>query len=283
MRVLWFAPLPVAVIAAARGDGAGAAIEFDRNTSSDQQFDELVAGTADAVVTAMDNVIAWNEWAPGEDFRIIAQVERTTPLVLSAVPVVENCADLRGRRLLVDAPGNGFVVALRALLAKEGLDAGDYELVPAGGVTERLQALCEGKGDATILGPPFDLMAEQQGMKRLASVNAIWPEFPGQGLVVSMRRMSKLEPAVKAWLAALSGMIEWAKLHRSEAEAALTEAGLSPALAKAAVSNIPDTLRPDHAGVSLLLEHRRMLGMTGGSLNIRDLVEETLLSPALNL
>ena len=60
------------------------ALFADWTSGSDEQFERLVRGDCDAVVTAMDNVFAWNRRAGPGDFCIVAQIERTTPLVVMA-------------------------------------------------------------------------------------------------------------------------------------------------------------------------------------------------------
>src|SRR6185503_17353641 len=121
LRLLWFVPSPVAVVADASGLAAGVTLQAERNPSSDAQFEALASGQADAVVTAMDNVMDWNLRQGPQDFRVVAQLERTTPLTLVGQRGRAGLADLRGATLLVDAPRNGFIVALRAMLAEEGI------------------------------------------------------------------------------------------------------------------------------------------------------------------
>ena len=108
MNLMWFAP--PAVVLAAQGLGLPGAdvIKSTATRGSDEQFDKLVAGECDAVITAMDNVFAWNRRPGPGDFRIVAQIERTTPLAVVARPNIRSMAELKGTSLLVDAPGNGF-------------------------------------------------------------------------------------------------------------------------------------------------------------------------------
>ena len=54
LRLQWFVPSPLAVVADAWQLAAGVALQAERNPSSDAQFEALAAGRVDAVVTAMD-------------------------------------------------------------------------------------------------------------------------------------------------------------------------------------------------------------------------------------
>jgi ABC-type nitrate/sulfonate/bicarbonate transport system substrate-binding protein len=210
-------------------------------------------GRADAVVTAMDNVMDWNLRAGPRDLRIVAQLERTTPLTLVGQKRRAGPEDLRGATILVDAPRNGFIVALRAMLAESGVGPQAYALEPVGGVQERFEALVKGRGDATLLGPPFDAMALEAELVRISTVQERYPAFPGQGLVVSAAAMGRLRPALSAWLRAL--------------DMARERMG----------SDAPASLRPDRAGVQLLIEQRRQVGLPGAETSYEQLVDDSLL------
>jgi ABC-type nitrate/sulfonate/bicarbonate transport system substrate-binding protein len=278
MKVMWFAPPAVALAAQGLALPGADAIESTRTRGSDEQFDMLVRGDCDAVVTAMDNVFAWNRRPGPGDFCIVAQIERTTPLVVMARPGIPSLAALRGANLLIDAPGNGFVIALRALLRAEGLGLDDYRFIEAGGVKERLDALLAGQGDATLLGPPFDTIAAQGGQQRLATVQERYPQFPGQGLVVSRSALPRFEATLRRWLHALDGVCQ----HAVNAAVATTEAlqragGLEAAGAAAMQRGIPATLVPDRIGVELLATMRRELGLPGADDPYDTLVHTALL------
>lgn len=245
--VMWFVPLPLAVLA---GQAPGATtVQASRNPSSDAQFEALAGGEVDAVVTAMDNVIGWNRRAGPKDFRVVAQVERTTPLALVAARDRKSMAELRGANLLVDAMDNGFVIALRAMLREAGVDENGCRFTPAGGVTERYAALLEGRGDATLLGPPFMTQAVEAGLLQVASVQQAYPAFPGQGIV--MRQASPARERIGAWLREL----EQARQQTQDL----------------------DSLRPTDEGIALLIEHRRLLGLPGGEDTYTHVVDTSLL------
>lgn len=276
LRILWFGPLPAALLARDRGAFSGLDVEYLRTRSSDQQFDQLVDGSVDAVVTAIDNVVEWNRRAPDADFRVFAQMEKTTDLAIFGRRGITDLNSLRGSNLLVDAPANGFAVALLAMLEKVGIKGSECALLTAGGVTERLDALLAGDGDATLLGPPFDQAALKAGCPKLASVNEAWPHFPGQGLVLSRKRYHELLPALIAWFRGLGEMRDWMATSQEDAIAVLTEAGLPPAFARASLSAVPASWRPDPAGIGLLIEHRRIVGLSGSDLDYSDLVDLSL-------
>jgi hypothetical protein len=251
LRLWWFVPPPVHLAAVAKGLVTDAMVIGTRTTSSDAQFDELVARRCDAAITAMDNVFAWQHRPGGASMRVVAQIERTTPLTLVARPGIATLADLRGRTVLVDAPGNGFVVALLALLGSVGVGAGDVHLDVAGGVAERQQALVGGRGDATLLGPPFEAMAVEAGMVALTTVQEHEPAYPGQAVVVRSDDVVAMS-RTRRWLGAMAAVL-----------------GSDPAF--------PASLRPEREGVAVLLAHRARLGLPGADDTYETLVDSSLL------
>lgn len=248
LKVMWFVPQPIVELAAQAPRATS--VKAIRNPSSDAQFEALVTGEVDAVVTAMDNVIGWNRRPGPEDFRVVAQVERTISLALIAAPIRKSMADMGNADLLVDAVDNGFVIALRAMLRDGGVNESGCRFTPAGGVTERYEALLAGRGDATLLGPSFAKQAIEAGLTRIASVEQAYPAFPGQGIVI--RQGSPARERIRAWLREL----EHARRQMGDLE----------------------SLRPTAEGVALLTEHRRLLGLPGGEDVYTDIVDTSLLN-----
>lgn len=281
VRVMWFAPPALAVAAQGLGEPGADAIDAARTRGSDEQFDTLIGGGCDAVVTAMDNIFAWNRRPGPGDFCIVAQIERTTPLVLMGRPDLRHPADLRGAGLLVDAPGNGFVIALRALLQAEGLGSNDYRLLEVGGVKERLDALLAGQGDATLLGPPFDAVATAAGQAVIARIQDRYPAFPGQGLVVSRSALPRFRTQLLKWLVALDQTCRKAAVDPDAVKAALQRAaGVDSAGAAAMFGLLPAALQPSRPGFELLLSMRRELQLPGGEDSYDALVDTTLVTGA---
>lgn len=136
------------------------------------QLTQLIAGAFDVAITAMDNVVAYQEGqgeAPvgGEPdlFAFMGGDDGFLRLVVRSE--VRSYADLRGRTLSVDALTTGFAFVLRKMLARGGLEEGAYTLVSAGGVRERWEALKAGAHAGTLLLTPFELLAESAGFRRL--------------------------------------------------------------------------------------------------------------------
>lgn len=277
LRLLWFVPSPVALVAEALELAPGVTLQAARNPSSDAQFEALASGQADAVVSAMDNVMDWNLRQGPQDFCVVAQLERTTPLTLVGQRGRARLEDLHAATILVDAPRNGFIVALRAMLAEEGIGPDAYALEPVGGVKERYDAIVSGRGDATLLGPPFDAMALDAGLSGIATLQERYPAFPGQGLVVSAGTLERLRPALSAWLRGLEKARQRMGSEPEAARKALALAGFSASAVDAMLRAAPASLCPDRAGIELLIAQRRRCGLPGADTTYQKLVETSAL------
>ncbi|MDF2573103.1 MAG: hypothetical protein K0S05_15 [Agromyces sp.] len=179
LHLSYFVPPPPHVAARERGLLDGIEVIESRAAGSPAQLAGLLAGELDVVVTAIDNLFEWTR--DGADVRLVAQVERTTPLGVFVGSGVESLRELHGRRFAVDAVANGFALVARYLLLQAKADVDYLEI---GGVQQRYDALLAGAADATLLGPPFDHLARAAGKHELVSVQEEFPAFPGQGLVV---------------------------------------------------------------------------------------------------
>ena len=254
------------LLAAELGFLRGVEVLPTRTPSSAEQLRALLAGEQDMVVTAIDNLFEWTR--AGADVRLVAQVEQTTPLGIHAGGDVESLADLAGCRFAVDAPDNGFALIAKRLLLDAGVEV-DYVVV--GGVRERLDALLGGQVDATLLGPPFDKLAEQAGMRRVVDVNALLPELPGQGLVVRAELLASAE--LERYLGALvRGVAAGESMADAEGIELLERCGYQAA-ATAAWGTRARTLTVDQRGLGLLTGIRRSLGMLPPDIGLEELCD----------
>ena len=233
LRQSHFVPPVSYLLAEDLGFLRGSDVVLTRTTSSAEQLRALLAGEQDMVVTAIDNLFEWV--LAGADLRLVAQMEATTPLGIHARRGLETIADLAGCRFAVDAPNNGFALIARRLLRDAGVEV-DYRVV--GGVRERLDAMLDGEVDATLLGAPFDKLAEKAGFARIVDINAWLPELPGQGLVVRADVVGSVE--LERYLRALArGVSGWRTLRSGLRERRLGLA-LTGANAERSVSLIAD-------------------------------------------
>jgi len=164
------------------------------------QLTRLIAGDFDVALTAVDNVIAYDEGqgevsVPGRPDLFAFMGSDNGFLRLIVQSGIQSYADLRGKRLSVDAVTTGYAFVLRKMLEVNGLGEGEYTLVPAGGALRRWEALLKGEHAGTLLLSPFEILARERGFRLLANAVDVLPRY--QGLVGAARR-------------------SWAAAHRTE-------------------------------------------------------------------
>lgn len=275
LRQSFFVPPAPFVIAQARGllAAAGISVESHRTRSSGEQLDALLNGEIDLVITAMDNIFVWNQ--RGADLRIVAQIEATTLLTVYGQPGTRTLSDLAHGRFAVDAMTNGFSLVARRLLEDAGVTASFIEV---GGVKERFDALTEGTADGTLLGPPFDELAEHAGMVPLASANASLPGLAGQGVVVRAQRPDTETAALSAYLGVLNRAIAVADQLSDEEGIALFERNGFPGRSAAdAWRTRPRSIVVDPDGIALLESLRADFGLLpDGYTGVASLLDNSL-------
>jgi NitT/TauT family transport system substrate-binding protein len=80
-----------------------------------------------------------------------------------ATPGLKKVADLKGRKIVVAAPGSSAELVAALVLARSGLTLKDVQLVEAGGVGMALQAIRSGSAAAIVHMEPVITMLEQKG------------------------------------------------------------------------------------------------------------------------
>jgi NitT/TauT family transport system substrate-binding protein len=89
--------------------------------------------------------------------------------------------DLRGKDVGVSSVASGTAVLARAFFRAKGLQQGDYDLVVAGGNTERIAALQSGKVGAALLSDPGNFVTLEQGYAHLGNIMDVIPDYDFSG------------------------------------------------------------------------------------------------------
>jgi ABC-type nitrate/sulfonate/bicarbonate transport system substrate-binding protein len=225
------------------------AVKITPTPNSVFQLTNLIEGKFDLAMTAIDNLIAYDE-GQGE-----APVAATPDLIavmggdngflrLVTVPEVKTYADLKGKELSVDARTTGYAFVLEKMLQKGGLKDTDYSLVKAGGVLQRFEALMEKKHAGTLLLSPFEVPAQAKGFTLLGNATDVLGRY--QGLVLATRRSWAKDhgPALTAFIRAYVAGVEWlyGEGHKVESVAVLRKylPQMSPELADKSYSILLD-------------------------------------------
>lgn len=137
--------------------------------NADEAHQDLLEGTYPVVAMSLDDVISLSQGNHPNAGQVVffSGVHRGF-LQLIARPGINSIADLRGKSVAVDTT-TGYAAALFAILRQNGLEPGrDVNVVFAGATNVRYEKLLAGQFDATLLGTPFTVLAEQQGFQSLA-------------------------------------------------------------------------------------------------------------------
>jgi len=202
----------------------GIEVKLTNTPNSVFQLTGLIDRKFDIAVTAIDNVVAYME-GQGEakteskpDLTVFMGGDNGFLSVVT-VPDIKSVKDLKGKTVSVDALTTGYAFVLFDLLKRGGLRSGDYNVVKAGGVLSRWEAIKEKKHDATLLLTPFDVLAKAAGLNVLEYAIDIYGRY--QGLVGAARRPWAAEnaPKVQAYIRGVVAGTDFLLDPKNKAEA----------------------------------------------------------------
>jgi ABC-type nitrate/sulfonate/bicarbonate transport system substrate-binding protein len=174
----------------------------------------------------------------------------------------------------------GYAFVLYEILRRHGLDKdkGDYEIVRAGGMVQRWNALREGQHAATLLSAPYNIIAQNAGFTELVKATDVIG--PYQGNVAAVRKSwakgnrDKVEAYIRAYRRSIAWLYE--PHNRDEAIAILRRhlPQITQEMADASYSELLDPTRGffrncemDPAGFDCVLELRSRYGLPAKQLN----------------
>jgi len=219
--------------------GNGVRVNLTLTPSSTFQMQGLAEGRFDIAMTALDNVVAYQEGQgeakiPDNPDMFAFMGSDNGFLSVMGGKGIARFSDLKGKKLSVDALTTGFAFVLRELLAKNGIAESDVTFERAGGVVERFQELMKGTHAATVLLTPFDLLAQAKGHVQLARADEQLGAY--LGIVGAARRSwaRQHEPALVGFIRAYRDGVAFLYENREIAEALLVAnvRAMTPALAK---------------------------------------------------
>ena len=232
----------------------------------------MMAGRYDLALSAVDNLVAYNE-GQGEvdlgaptDFIALFGIDNGMLSVMASADIADVKA-LKGQSVSVDAMTTGFAFVMREVLARNGMSENDVTWAKAGGGAQRLEALLKNEHKATLLNTPLDLVAEARGYKRLLRVHEMLGAY--QGIMAWGRRgtVQDKNAALRSFTRAFHAGVQWVAdpANKEKAITLLTAkmSGMSrPAAEKAyerlldPVDGIYRDLRIDRAGLKAVLDLR---------------------------
>jgi ABC-type nitrate/sulfonate/bicarbonate transport system substrate-binding protein len=196
----------------------GLALQLSFTENSARQREGLAAGEFDLVHAAVDNAVAMVE-AAGKDVVIVSGGDSgMNEFFVQAY--VRSFADMRGRKLVVDAPNTAYAIQAKKILLKHGLrDGTDYTVVPVGRGELRLKAMAENRDyAAAVLNLPFSIQAEQLGMKSLGNTVDILGPYQAGGAFALRAWVESNGPLLERYIAAYVESLRWARRPENQAQ-----------------------------------------------------------------
>jgi ABC-type nitrate/sulfonate/bicarbonate transport system substrate-binding protein len=151
---------------------------------TDKMVAALGEGRVDVTQTASPYLI--QAVLAGSDAVAIAGETANPIYSLIAKSEIASVADLKGRLVGLSLPVDTISISMRKLLALKGLQGSDYRVKELVGSPVRFECLRRGECDAVPLGQPDDLVAIQQGYRRLGVSTEAVAAFQFQ--VIAARR-----------------------------------------------------------------------------------------------
>src|SRR5882757_2886308 len=196
---------------------AGVAINMTTTPSSAYQAEHLVNGKFHVGGTAFDNVVAYQEGQGAAKlarepdlfaFMGATQVE----LAFIVAPQIKSYQDVAGQTLALDALATGFAFVLYEMLAKGGLERGDYELAAVGATPQRWESVRNGHQVGTITIEPFTSIAKAQGFNVLDTSTSVFPAYQGGSFAASRQwaaaNADTLKGFIKGYLTGLAWTLD---------------------------------------------------------------------------
>ena len=249
------------------------AVETIFTQSSEQQRNGLAEGVYDIAHSAIDNAVSMVD-AAGQDVAIVVGLDRGFNKLI-AQPEIASYEHLRGKTLGVDAPDTAFALIAYDMLRRKGLKPGDYNVKPIGATRFRLQALQDRSIDVSMLNLPFNLFAQQAGLKVLDNPNDVIDEYQSAGGFVRRAWGEANRDTLVRYLAAYIDGLRWSlqPTNRDAAVALLqTRMEIARDVAEESFNQIADPQRGfttdarlSHPGMATVLKLRA--GYTGASLD----------------
>jgi ABC-type nitrate/sulfonate/bicarbonate transport system substrate-binding protein len=194
------------------------ALQLSFTENSTKQRGGLAAGEFDIVHSAVDNAVAMVEVAKKDVVIVTGGDSGMNEFFVQAY--VRSFADLRGRKLVVDAPNTAYAIQAKKILLKHGLkDGADYTVVPVGRGELRLKAMAENRDyAAAVLNLPFTIQAEQLGMKSLGNTVDILGPYQANGAFALRAWVASNGPLLERYIAAYIESLRWVRRPENQAE-----------------------------------------------------------------
>jgi ABC-type nitrate/sulfonate/bicarbonate transport system substrate-binding protein len=141
-------------------------------------------------------------------------------LDLVGAPGVNAVQDLKGKSVGVSSRGGLHDVSMRRILSGSGLDPAQVAVLTVGGQGAMFAAVKTGRIAAGLLNPPFNFMANREGMKSLAFAGN-FVRLPSTGIATLTDVLERSPDQTRRLLRALARARAFAKENKAQVMAIL--------------------------------------------------------------
>jgi NitT/TauT family transport system substrate-binding protein len=196
----------------------GLAIDLIYVQSNTGVVQQLAAGSINVSVATglVDPIRAIDKGAPIAIARIEGQAP---PYALLAKPAIKSIAELRGKTISVGGAKDITRIFLERMLAPNGVNPGEFDMVFAGATSARFSALQSGAVDAALLTSPFNFHAVSAGFTNLGLTTHYVRDLPFSGTIVNQNWAAANPGKAEKFVAVLTRSIVWFQDPANRAEA----------------------------------------------------------------
>lgn len=263
--------------------GHGLTVNITYTPNSVYLMTNLIEGKYDLAVTAIDNLVAYQEGQGEAPFRgdcdLVAFMGVDDSFQsLMAAPEIRSVADLRGKKIAVDALTTGYAFILREMIARAGMTDADVTYERTGGGPTRMRAMLDGQYAAGLLATPLDKIAADQGFIRLGTARDLLGRYQGRTGFAQRAWIRNHEAEIIGFMRAYRDAMDWLyeRSNREIAAALLiaNDVSMTPELARQSLEVLLDEkngffrdLALDLDGIRTVLALRTRFGVPQKTLN----------------
>jgi NitT/TauT family transport system substrate-binding protein len=194
---------------------AGIEPDFVYVPSAPGLMQQLVAGSLDVV--GLDGVVeAVHADAAGAKVGALRMINGTTPYEFDAQASIKSVKDLKGQKICLGGSQDITRVYVEQIMKANSLTDSDVSFIIVPNTAARLAALKSGTVAATMLLPPFSLIADKAGFHNIASVRDFAGDIPFAGAFITAAWANAHRDAAKSLIRVLDQSIAWFDQHRDE-------------------------------------------------------------------
>jgi NitT/TauT family transport system substrate-binding protein len=226
--------------------------------------------------------------AKGADLRIIGGVMGEDAAIVTTAanaPAVKGVKDLKGRKVATVRLATGDAV-LRGALEKSGIDwRKDLQVFELKSPTAVIEAVKSGQVYAGVVWGPFDLRAEQEGLKVVIHSKDLAPGHPCCRLTVDEKSLASHPEVWEHFIRAILLAEKFTRDHHAETIAAIAKyVKLDPALLEKGYYSdyLDQSSDPNVKGVSAFWATMQASEFVDSKLAIRPFIDTTVYKKALD-